>query len=250
MLRFRPHVLLTSLCAMALTVTAHTAFARIYLGWGAAKSTTDALTAAGGTLAYEAEIRINSGAGHLYVFGFDGSLSEHLATLQRQFDAEALAPGKTGSSELRMVTLKRDEHVLRLVLVNLRDQDKSVVFAMEQSHDAFAQSGTAPGLVALQDVGPLPQADPVFYARDERVGMALVVLESNMSPIAMHELFSRDLQARGWTSALPELGAKSDSPERFGVYLKDQNTCVALSARDQNTGLTRITVLHKEPGIE
>ncbi|MDE0839926.1 MAG: hypothetical protein OSB41_12865, partial [Kiritimatiellae bacterium] len=76
------------------------------------------------------------------------------------------------------------------------------------------------------------------------------VQKTKLSPLSVHQTFAAQLRASDWLPALPELKHRPANETRFAVYMNGDNTCVSLATLDQSTGTTRITVLHKQPGIE
>lgn len=227
-----------------------TAHARVAFRWGFNRSTADTLAKLGGSLAYDADIDINGGNGHVYAYGFPGDLSTYLPALYRHFKSESLAPNKNVNATMRMATIERDTSTLRLVLLDLTTEGRALVFAIEQSQNERAASDEMPDRATLKGIGPLPVAEPVFYVRDRRAGMSLVVQKTKLSPLSVHQTFAAQLRASDWLPALPELKHRPANETRFAVYMNGDNTCVSLATLDQSTGTTRITVLHKQPGIE
>ena len=233
----------------ALLVCAVPGHARVSLRWGTAGSTPQALNALGGALAYESDIDINAGKGHLYVYGFEGGIEALLPGFRRQFDNSAFSRQSNMNSTLRFVTVERENGILRLVLAYLPTHDKTIVFAMEQSSDAWRDSQKPPSLDVLQKRGPIPMATPTFYARDERIGLSMMVQETDQSPRAVHQAFLSHLRSAGWLSALPLSAESPNAESHFAVHVKGDLTCISLASQDSLSGITRITVLHKQSGL-
>jgi len=219
---------------------------RVYWRWGAVSDSQRALEACGGQKAYEADIRINAGRGHVTVFGFDRPLSAVVQALTRVFPTARFAPGGNATAS---ATVTADGRVLRLLAFQLGVPAQTVVVDLEQSEADARDSRARPAVNLLADLPTYPGSEPVFFAEDEQARMSLAVARVAADPAAVAGFYRAALVAQGWSPALPAAG-RGDARLGLNVYARHEETCCVAVEPALASDLTRITVLLKRQGIE
>jgi hypothetical protein len=223
--------------------------ARIFNRWKGSSDSARALESAGGKLAYEADISLNGGDGHLKIFGFQSHLHDLVKELNRFF-GDAIAKPRGSMSQ----TIIRDKNkVLRLLIVDLGDQGQTMVFAMEQSQADFKISSSAPAEHLLRAIPPYPGSNPVFHAEDKNTDMSLAVSSTQAEPETVKGYYDEQLHQKGWLTAneafRPKRAGKPSQPLQlrgFNLYVRGGEICMILASPGDRLGTTSISVLHKQ----
>ena len=98
--------------------------ARVFLRLGAAERIDERLRQSGGAAAYESEVSINGGRGHLTVTGFAQGADEVGRILRR---VTGVDPAALTAGGVLNATLSDDEGVVRLLAFHLAPQGRTLV---------------------------------------------------------------------------------------------------------------------------
>jgi hypothetical protein len=227
--------------ATVLLATAVLCQGRVFLRRGAAAQWIRTLEQAGGRQAYEADVDVNAGQGHLRVFRYREPLSEVAARLERAFPDGRFAPD---GGALVAGTVQLPHGILRLVLVELDFPLQTAVFGLEQSAAAAAESRQPPAGHPLADVPAFPGSRPLFFAADRSTRTSLAVAGARTDAAAVREFYRATLPARGWSDALPASGGGT-AAGGLAVYVKPDATCIVFVEDADAAGACRVALLHK-----
>jgi hypothetical protein len=230
-----------ALAALALFLLAGPTPARVFHRWRAADAPGAALEAAGGKGAYHADVHINGGKGALSVFSFEDDVGDVCEALYDPFKAEAL---RNPTGTLVLAKMDSGDPQLTLVVLSTGFGQPTLVFSISQTAAEARQSRTPPRN-PLPELGTFPGAATVFYARDEEARTGMAVFESDAAPETLEAHYDAHLSARGWLAPLPLKGS-----QQLRLYQRKGAVCVVFAVRGPGGGPSRITLLHKELGIE
>jgi len=135
---------------------------------------------------------------------------------------------------------------VRVVAVQL-GIDQTVVFDLDQSEAEAEASKRPPAEATVKDLPPYPSAEPVFFVQDDRASMGAVVYRTPAGADTVQKFYEGALRGAGWKSVAPERGLREQS---LRVYVSNDRVCCVLVEASRTEGMSRITVLHKERGIE
>jgi len=229
--------------AAALLALATIADARVFWRWSAAADSVRALESCGGRIAYSADVAVNGGRGHLTVLGFDKPLERVLSALRATFrDAEFT--GRDGTMATARIASGR--RVIRLLALELA-AGRAVVFDLDQSEAEAEASARPPADAALKDLPAYPGGETVFFVQDDHASLGAVVFRSPAGAETVQRYYAATLPGGGWTP-LPLTRGLAEASLR--LYVKNDRLCCVLVEPSRTEGVNRITVLHKERGIE
>jgi putative intracellular protease/amidase len=231
------------LLAIALLAPA-AAHAKVFWRWNATEDSVRALESSGGKIVYAADVTVNTGRGRLTVLNYDQSLDAVVRMLRRAFPGAEFAHQ---GGNLAIVRAASRDRSVRLVAAELGGLGRTVVFDLDQSVADAEASARPPEGAALKDLPPYPAADAVFFAQDDRAAMGALVSRTAAGPETVRRFYDQALRGAGWTAATSPEGPAASSLQ---VYLKRERVCCVLVSPAREEGLTLITVLHKERGIE
>ncbi len=237
----RRHTAAMALAALALFLLAGPTPARIFQRWRAADAPGAVLEAAGGKGAYHADVHINGGKGALSVFSFEDDVRDVCEALYDSFKAEAL---RNPTGTLVLAKMESGDPHLTLVVLSTGFGQPTLVFSIAQTAAQARQSRTPPRN-PLPELGTFPGAATVFYARDEEARTGMAVFESDAAPETLEAHYDAHLSARGWLAPLPLKGS-----QQLRLYQRKGAVCLVFAVRGPGGGPSRITLLHKELGIE
>jgi hypothetical protein len=202
----------------------------------------------GGTRAYEAEVAINSGKGHLAVYSFKREASEVSRELQRLFGATTTAPSAEGFTGI--LSARAEGRVLRFVVLQLEAGRRSVVFKLDQSEEEYEASRQPPAKYPLKDVPAYPQATLKFFARNEDTGLSACTMVTPSDPDTVQEFYRRHLKQSRWNPLLPmppaDASGHAPGGSRFAIYASGTSLCYVYAEVAGDPAETRITLLHKQ----
>lgn len=241
MLSYAGRISLTA-CALAIALGPAPAPARVFQRLGRL-SAAETFKTAGGTIAYEADVTINGGDGHLTAAGFTTTLREALAGLRRFFNTDEI-PLRT--SGLVQATLRHDDTVTRLLVFSLGAKGRTMAIAVTQSESEFDRSSRTPDQHLQKGIPAFPGSRPRFFVADEEAGMSLAVTDTPANAGAAHAHFGEALRRDGWATLL-----RDTSRNRLQVYWRNNETCCVFAgpAGGALSG-TIIAVLHKHRRVQ
>ena len=231
--------------ALALLLGPATVEARVFFRWGAVGASNRAIEAAGGKIAYAADITLNGGDAELTLFSFQKPLAEVVQELRRAFgDGDFAYQGGT----LAQAAVKAEGRVLRLAALRLDSYGQTLVFKVDQSQREFDASQTPAQRPESEGIPSYPGSTPVFYAADKNAQMSLSVETAAGVTESIRPALSAQLAASGWTPAIPARKPKPASG--MDVFLKNGEVCCLLVSPSSKPGEARITLLHKKNRVE
>jgi len=212
-----------------------TARARVFWRWGASGRARAVLEAAGGSLAYEADVVLNGGDGRLCVYGFRGSFAQVKTALARAFDEDAFR-GRHGSMVLARIAQQR----AALTLLLIRTPTGAAAFAFEQPD---GEKKHRPEHVA--QIPPYPDAEPLFSAVDEEADCSFGLARTAAAPGDVSAFYRQRLRADGWRPVPVAAGATGNRPGML-MFQKARAVCTVYAARAKRSRTaTHIAIVHK-----
>ena len=225
--------LTAALAGLALVTSAH---ARVFWRWRGSDAPGRALTQAGAERGYTAPVTVNGTQAESEVFRLPGrDMAGGLALLGRTF------PTMTFAYAGGNLALGHDDNGRNtLIIVQPAINDPVTVFAIRAGRGSVPQR---PDRHLLEQLPPFPGSRPVFHAQDRNTGASLAVATAAAPPHAVIAFYAGQLAAEGWIDALPPGPARSQH-----VFLRNREIATLTAVRDDAGHVTRITLLHKEPG--
>ncbi len=225
--------------SIACIATYH-ASARVSWSWGAASQSNKALTSAGGTAVYSAEIDLNGADASLAVFSFDLTADKLVGTLKTMFGGSSFA-FKGGTMAFGII--EEGDTVIRLLVLQLTAETQALVVKIEQSADDYAASIKPPDRHMIMEVPEFPGSIPEFYARNRDTNLQLASSSTRSIPAEVNRFYSDRLKAAGWESPLEDTSS-------LRVFMKGQAVCLVFASAPDKTGTGTITLLHKTHGVK
>ena len=216
--------------------------AKVFQRWDATAQSTIAMKAAGGAVAYEADITLNGGKGHLTVFGFNEPVTPLIARLERMFGGEFIHAG----GDLAYATIVSDQAVVKVTMFRLNEHGTTMVFHLEQSRDAAAVSTRRPSRHLLKALPAYPGSTPLFCATDNNTRMSLAVSTAPADADDVQRFYESSLASSGWKPLLP---ASTAPGNRLEMYQKGADLCGVTALPADAPGHVWITLLHKRPRL-
>lgn len=233
-------LIIAGLCSIA--IVCH---GRIFLRRGSRAQSFRAMETAGGKIAYQATVNLNRGRGQLTVFNFDKAIGDVVRELGQVFNSDDF---NYSGGTMASATISSNDQVLRLMAIRLNDYKQTLVFKFAQSPSEFKVSCKPPTYHLMKTIPAYPGSEPVFFAKDENTRMSMAVSRTQSAPGGVREFFEARLAASGWTPALSP--AKRGSTQGMTVYLRGPEICCVFVDSSAIPGECRITLLHKQQGIE
>ena len=233
-MRYR-RALLAALVVMALSSVSYGRVFERWAGWAAWKR---ALVSLGGHSAYEAQVRVNNQPGELRVFRFDATIEALLGELRDLFPSASIAWAGGGMARF---SLRHPKLNLALIILEVRGGN-TVAFAMAEDPDtsAMPQAASYPPLYPGSETG--------FSFSDDNRLVKLTVSVGNALPSEVLRHYDALLGREGWQRPFSSLEPAS-TEEVSGLYFKGNSICV-VSASLEESGHSRITLLHKKAQIK
>ncbi|MCX7590783.1 MAG: hypothetical protein N2255_04060 [Kiritimatiellae bacterium] len=223
--------------------------ARVFYRWKAGHQSTKVLLDAGARLAYEAEVTLNSGEGHLAVLSFDKSFEETLVVLRHVFGTAVFSHS---GDNMAVGTFLDDRVGIRMLVISPGDAVRTLVLKLEQSPNEFLASARAPAKHLLVSVPEYPGGIPVFSATDHNTATSVAVTRVFGGTDSVRQTYEMQLLREGWKHALAgadegdALRAALVRGQSVSVYLRGNELCCLLVQSARATGESYITVLHKK----
>ena len=191
---------------------------------------------------YEADVRINGGAGRMEVLGVDHSSRDTRTVLEQAYRRAGLQVFLLGPDALAWGAAFDTDRVIRLLVIATGAERACLVFRLEQSRDDFLRSVARPTEHRLRAVPPLAGSFPRLFAADDRAGTEVEISETNQSPgQAATELHLRML-ADGWAALTPH-DARAGVPP--GLLYARGDRLALVQAAVGTSGRTTVTRLVK-----
>lgn len=223
------------LAVLALLMTTST-YGRVFWRWRGRDAPGRAIAQTGAQRIYRARVSINGVEADADIFWLPSpTLSAGLSLLQRTLPDMAFT--HAGGN----LVMGRDNDRDTLIVIQPSSVDPVTAFVIRTTGSAIP---SVPDRHLLEHVPPFPGSQPVFYANDHHTGAKLAVASTREPPHAVINFYTASLAAAGWAPAFPQASSPS-----IQVFMRDREI-VTLTAVSEDTPrqLTRITLLHKEPG--
>ncbi|MDD4872564.1 MAG: hypothetical protein PHR77_18595 [Kiritimatiellae bacterium] len=218
---------------------------RVFERSGTVLDSTKALLMSGGTLAYESSVTINSGKGDLAVVGFNKSITQLVSELSHIFNTKNII---YSGGTMAFITARTEGFIMRLTVIKLGNNIQTLVFKIQQSEGDFRASAKPPKQHMIKDIPSFPGSEPTFYAADDKSNAGLAVSQTTSDPASVRSFFTSQLASSGWTPAMPGYSAQN-GPSML-VFNKEHEICCVMVDPSETAGKNRITLLHKQRGIE
>jgi hypothetical protein len=199
----------------------------------------------GGSLAYETSIIINGCKGDLSVIGFNKSTTQLVKELGRIFNTKNVI--YSGGS-MAFITAKAEGYILRLVVIRPGNNTQTLVFKIQQSEADYQASSKPAVQHVIRDIPSFPGSEPVFNAVDEKSNAGLDISQTSADASSIRNFFISQLTSSGWSPALP--GYSTQGGPSMLVFNKGRGICCVMVDSSEAGGKNRITLLHKQQGIE
>ncbi len=235
-----------SVALLLLAGTASLSHARVFWRWGAAADSDRALEAAGGKIAYQADVNVNGGKGRLVVFAFDSLVDDVKRKLGRAFKTTFAGTGTT----MAMATVRGGGHVIRLIAIQLGDRFQTLVLKFDQTTAEHAKTGDRPKEHLMAELPAFPGSEPAFFAANEDTKMGLAVSDAAGSPDDIQGYYENHLRSEGWQRKFPPDTTQGQALSSMRVYQRGPRICCVHAIQSSRTGRTRITLLHKRHEVK
>jgi hypothetical protein len=220
--------------------------ARVYWRWGAAADSDRTLEAAGGKMAYQAEVNVNGGRGRVTVFAFDSLVGDVKRELGQAFGTTFAGSGAT----MAMATVKKSGHVIRLIAVQLGDRFQTLVMKFDQTAAEHKKTGDRPKEHLMSEVPAYPGSEPAFYAANDDTKTGLAVSDAAGSPDDVQRYYASHLKSEGWQRQVSTDAPPGQAFSSMRIYQQGPRICCVHAIQSPQTGHTRITLLHKRHEVK
>lgn len=217
--------------------------ARVFLRWGSSADNADHIfTTLGGTMAYETELNINGGKGHLTIFHFKQNIHHVVDMLSEIFGIDNF---NYSDGTLCTASVISEESSLKLVIISLQNDRETIMFRFKQTNPETITSATTPTTHLMKNLPPFPGSKPLFFAENKDTDMSMAVSESHANPAEISEFFNTHMSTAGWKKALPHPGTQN-LYAKMTVYCKSHEISCILACPSNEKGLTQIVMLYKK----
>lgn len=191
---------------------------------------------------YSAEVDLNGARSNLRVSVVSRALDETMRECERALGGTH-GVFYTGSQMGRGL-LEREGRVTRL-LVFANDASQCVLYALNQSKRDYETSKRPPQRNLLTELPMYGGSVPELFMRDRETGTTLAIETSDAPPARVLTALATDMRADGW---IP-LSASANAGGAIVYARKDLRATLHVGPGPGGGG-SRITRLHKEPGVE
>jgi len=228
-----------ALLALSIVLGASPGYGRVFSRWRAARHSNRAVTALGGRLAYEADVTINGGRGHLAVFSFARPRQSVAKDLERAFKTSFASAGGRGAT----ATVNSEGLVIKLIAFSPEDLGQTLLFKLAQTDRDHRQSLSADRLSFPAGIPSSPDVEINTVMVNKETGTTLVTANTGSQPAALRVFYDAAMRSAGWRKAAP--GTRSnDEVQSMTVYVRGPEVCCVLS------GEGSMTLLHKRHGTK
>ncbi len=226
--------------ALLLSLTVSRTVARVSWRWGTASQSNKAMTSAGGTSAYKAELNINGADADLSVFSFEGDADRVVARLRTLFADSSFA---YNGGTMAFGFLQDGNTVLRFVLLQLTAESTTLVIKIEQSVADYEKSLKPPDKHLLKGLPEFPGSTPLFYARNHDTDLQLATASTPAIARNVNAFYSDTLTADDWKEPIQEASS-------LQFFIKGPAVSMVLVSEPSKSGTSNITLLHKIHGVK
>ena len=193
-------------------------------------SISDALVARGGRIGYTAPVQVNGLAGTMTLIAFDEAPQTLVDRIKGNVDISAAG----------ITTFLQDDKRVT-VLVSPSGNGRTTLFLLSSELGAQSPPVTPP----VAAMPHYPQSRITLSVTDQRANATLCVSEiSGVGPDQVRYQLDNQLLSSGWSAAIPNTSTS------LGMFFRNDETCLVFATNNDPAAPTRITVLHKSPGIE
>jgi hypothetical protein len=234
------HPRLTIITLLAILLTATIVHARVFTLRKGRNDTVGTLARLGGRVAYNADITINGGSGHLSVIGFKDPLNNTIPNICRTLNIptdSSNIPDQIDPNTFLYI-LKSQTKTLRLILINLPEKQSLLAIAIEQTNTEYEKSSHPPNQHQLKAIPAYPDSSPEFYAENNETKLAIAVSSTSAPAEAISSFYHITLKSDGWK---PYLSDANGSISKMTIYQRNSEICCILATSSQ-----KLILLHKQ----
>ena len=214
--------------------------ARVFTTIQSANAPFQSLLDSEGTSAYSSSANINQSEADLKIISFNISFTDTLKKLKGIFGVD-FAQGGT----LARATIAGNQFVTRLIVINLGDLERTLVFAIRQNKDEYLKSKAPLVEHLLTKVPAYPGSTPISFLGNDDTSFSMETSEVIALPATVQAFYVEALASSGWTTGIPLLeGQKLPS---YMTWIKKKKFC-SVYANTNPDGKTTISVIYKELG--
>jgi hypothetical protein len=114
---------------------------------------------------------------------------------------------------------------------------------IEQSTREYEKSRKPPDRISVADIPSFPGSSPVLFLHNEDTRMSFAVSRAPSPPPDIRDFYRARLIATGWKPMFDRLS-------RVAIYLKGTDLCCVGVDNSVLGGESRITLLHKQHGMQ
>jgi hypothetical protein len=210
--------------------------ADVFIRYKSSGESSRALTATGGSLAYEARVSLNGSRGQLSVFSFSMDMKEVWKKLLKLFPALRIMQA---GDNMTIAILDSDSVVLRLLLLHLPDSDNSIVIKLEQTKDEYKASLKPPVKHPLTDIPVFPDSTPAIFIHNHDTNMRIASSHTKSPAEAVNAFYEAQLAQSGWKRLW-------DGQTSLHGYVKGDESCFLLVSPAGTNSLNSITLVLKK----
>jgi len=232
----RPAITISLITLTIITATALQA--RVFTRWKGNSDIVGNLTRLGGSVAYNADITINGGDGHLSVIGFNDPLNNTASDICRILNIptdSSSTPDRLDANTFLYI-LKGQTKTLRLILLKLPQKDRLLAITIEQTNDEFEKSSHPPSQHQLKEIPAYPGSSPEFYAKNSETKLAIAVSSTTAPAEAINSFYHVTLKSDGWK---PYLSDAHGSIPKMTIYQRNTEICCILATSSQKLIILR-----------
>lgn len=226
--------------ALVLSFAVGPTVARVSWHWGVASQSNRALSSAGGTSAYKAELNINGADADLSVFSFEGSADRVVARLRTLFSDSSFA---YNGGTMAFGFLKNGNTVLRFVLLQLTAESTTLVVKIEQSVADYEKSLKPPDKHMIPQLPEFPGSTPIFYARNHDTDLQLATSSTPATAADVNAFYTDSLSADKWEKPMQEASS-------LQLFIRGSAVSMILVSAPTKAARSSITLLHKTHGVK
>ena len=233
------HPRLAIITLLTILITATAVHARVFTRRKGSSDIVGNLTRLGGSVAYNADVTINGGSGHLSVIGFNDPLNNTASDICRILNIptnSSSTPDRLDANTFLYI-LKGQTKTLRLILLKLPKKQSLLAIAIEQTNAEFEKSST-PSQHQLKQIPAYPGSSPEFYAKNSETKLAIAVSSTSAPAEAINSFYHVTLKSDGWK---PYLSDTHGSIPKMTIYQRNAEICCILAASSQ-----KLIILHKQ----
>ncbi len=196
--------------------------------------------------AYSSRVTINGGDADLKVLSYSANLRSVMKGLDNQYAKRSGGLFMNGDS-IGIGIVHQAHTITRLLVLELRPENRCLVFTLNQSIVDYSRSETSPTHHLLTRIPHLPGSRPNFFMKDNGTQLSLEVSTTPSDSASAQSTMSSSLRQQGWVPMVP-LERMPQSPGLM-IYVKGREIAMVSVTTDTNTRQSTITLLHKTPAL-